>query len=626
MPVPRRKPRPRSTPPLHEPVRARVPNWAIAIGLLIVGCAWANSLGGAFLLDDLVHVVGNPKIRSLWPPWECFGDSARPIVDLSLAINFAIGRLDPAGYHVCNLLIHLATGTAIYLFARRVLRERRPERDCDGHDAAVAFAIALLWLVHPLTTQGVTYVIQRGESLMSLFYVLTLYCFLRGEQDARRGAWFTASVLCCAAGFLCKGVMVTAPVAVLMLDWVVVSGSWKEPFTRRWKLYVGLASTWGVLFALGLVQLLFRPETHGAGTVGFSVSGVTPKEYLLTQAGVLVHYLRLCAWPDTLVFDYLWPPVTDIRDALIPGIVMLCIFAAGLILTIRKRLAGFVVLTFFLILAPTSSFVPISDLCVEHRMYLALVCFVAIFVVALHTVARRIRPGSATGFIVIVLIIAAVLGLRTHLRNRNYASDDVMWRSVIAERPENYRAMDHLGTTLMEDGRIGEAIPLFKEALRIKPGMTVIENNLANCLAQSGELEAAIALYRQILANDPGLPRTHLNLALTLQMAGRDAEAVTHYDAGMTVDVPEGGAWRNYALVLQKVGRLADAEVALRRALTLMPGDAEGFRLLGSVLERRGKPAEAIEAYRAALRIDPANAAARARLDQLGGGNGLGPR
>lgn len=626
----RRQPRKRSTPseqePVRAPIRARVPVWAIGVGLLIFGCAWANSLGGAFLLDDLVHVVGNPKIRSLWPPWDCFGDSARPIVDLSLAMNFAIGRLDPAGYHVVNLLIHFATGAAIYLLACRVLRARRREREADGHNAAVAFAIALLWLVHPLTTQGVTYVIQRGESLMSLFYVLTLYCFLRGEQDAKRGVWFTASVICCAAGFLCKGVMVTAPVAVLLLDWAIVSERWKEPFVRRWRLYVGLAATWGVLFALGLVQLLFRPETHGAGTVGFSVSSVTPKEYFLTQAGVLVHYLRLCAWPDTLVFDYLWPPVTDVRDALVPGIVVLSIVVAGLILMARRRLAGFVVVTFFLILAPTSSIVPISDLCVEHRMYLPLVCFVAIFVLALHAVARRIAPGSTTGFLVVVLIIAALLGLRTHLRNRDYASDEIMWRSVIAERPENYRAMDHLGTTLMESGRVKEAIATFKDALRIKPGMTVIENNLANCLAQSGELEEAISLYRKILVDDPALPRTHLNLALALQMAGRDGEAVTHYDAGMSDDVPEGGAWRNYALVLQKVGRLADAEAALRRALKLMPGDAEGYRLLGSVLERRGQPAAAVDAYRTALRIDPQNAAARARLDQLGGGNDQGPR
>lgn len=598
-----------------------VPIWAYVVALILIALAWANSLRGVFLLDDLVHIVGNPKIRQLWPIWECLGDSARPLVDISLALNFAFGRLDPIGYHVVNLLIHLSTGLALFGLTRRTLRTPRLADKMGGAADSIAFAVALLWLVHPLTTQAVTYVIQRGESMMAMFYVLTLYCVVRGGQTARRRLWYSIAVLACAAGFLCKGIMVTAPIVVLLYDRMFLADSWKEPFKRRWPLYCGLAASWGMLFALGLVQLLVRAETHGAGTVGFSVSTVTPKEYLQSQAAVLLLYLRLSLWPDKLVFDYLWSAAASVRDVLIPGAIIVGLLLAGVVLHVRKKPLGFLILAFFLILAPTSSFIPIADLCVEHRMYLPLASVIAVVVMLVHGVASRRSQVSSNAMIIVALLIAAVLAVRTFVRNRDYASEEAMWRSVVSARPENYRAHDHLGTTLMDQGDFVGAMAHFREALRINPDMTVIENNLANACAQSGNLDEAISLFQGILKKDPNLPRTHLNLALALQMKGRVAEAVGHYDAGMTPGIREAGAWRNYALALQQVGRPRDAETALRRALDLMPSDPEGHVLLGSLLEGRGDEPAATDAYRAALRIDPGNRNARQRLERLSGPN-----
>ena len=609
------------TPNTAPSLQHAVPVWAYILALGFLAFSWANSIRGVFLLDDLVHIAGNPGIRRLWPIWACVGDSGRPLVDISLAVNFAIGRLAPAGYHVANLFIHVATGLTLFGLIRRTLRTSRCAARSGRIADSIAFAVALLWLVHPLTTQAVTYVIQRGESMMALFYVLTLYCVVRGVQAPRQRLWFSLAVLACAAGFLCKAIMVTAPLVVLLYDRMFLADSWKEPLKRRWPLYCGLAATWGVLFALGMVQSLIRPETHGSGTVGFSVSTVTPMQYLLSQPGVLLHYLRLSLWPDKLVFDYLWPPVTSLSDALLPGAIIVALLLIGVVLYVRNKPLGFLLLAFLLILAPTSSFIPIADLCVEHRMYLPLVCVIAALVCLIHRVLSRWTPSNPQVLVVLVLVIAGALTVRTFARNRDYASEEAMWRSVVSARPENYRAYDHLGTTLMEQGNFAGAIEQFREALRIKPGMTVIENNLANACAQSGDLDEAISLFQGILEKDPKLPRTHLNLALALQMKGRIPEAVAHYDAGMTPDIGEAGTWRNYALALQQVDRLRDAEIALRRALELMPTDPEGHVLLGSLLERRQEIRGAMEAYRAALRIDPNNRNAQQRLARLSPAN-----
>lgn len=597
----------------------RLPVWAYAISFIVFAFAWSTSFSGVFLLDDLVHIAGNPKIRSIWPIWDCLGDSARPLVDISLAINFAIGGFEPFGYHVFNLFVHLATGMALWGLIRRTMRRAGYGTNGSGTADVIALGVAVIWLVHPLTTQAVTYVIQRGESMMSLFYVLTLYCLVRGEQGPGRNRWYILSVLACAAGFLCKGVMVTAPVAALLYDRAFLAATWKETFSRRWRVHLGLAATWGVLFALGLVQLLFRADTHGAGTVGFHVSTVTPKAYLLSQAGVLLHYLRLSIWPHPLVFDYMWPQVSGIREAIVPGLIVIVLLASGIVMMIRRPAVGFVIVVFFLFLSPTSSFVPIADLCVEHRMYLPLACVVTIGVLAISTAARRLSLQSSRSSLIFLLAIAIVFSVMTHSRNRDYASEEAMWRSVIEDRPENYRAYDHLGTTLMDQNRLSEAIAAFQNALRIKPDMPVIENNLANAYARSGNLDEAIALFQHILSTDPSLPRTHLNLALALQMQGKTEEAVQHYDVGLTPEIQEAGAWRNYALALQQVGRLADAEQALRRALQLLPNDATGYVMLGALMEKLGQRDEALLAYRQALRLNPSDANVNRRVQALSG-------
>src|SRR6266478_10167003 len=188
----------------------------ISVGLIGAGVAvYYNSFAGVFLLDDHWRILDNLQIRQLWPPWHALAHNSRPLVQVSLAVNYALGGLNVWGYHAFNLAVHLLGGLVLFGIVRRMLQSERPRARYGASACWLALAVAAIWLVHPLQTESVTYLIQRAESLMGLFYLLTLYCGIRGVQSPRPGAWFLGAVVACGLGMGSKEVMVTAPIMML---------------------------------------------------------------------------------------------------------------------------------------------------------------------------------------------------------------------------------------------------------------------------------------------------------------------------------------------------------------------------------------------------------------------------
>ena len=265
------------------PSRALFPFVVIAPTILV----YANSFNGVFLFDDAPHIVHNERIQHLRPLAGLLSGQ-RPIIDLSLAINYALGKLNVWGYHAINLGIHLLAALALYGVIRRTLSRNQLADRFGSSSGPLAAVAALIWAVHPLQTQSVTYIIQRSESLMGLFYLLALYCLIRSVDSVRRRVWQLAAVACCASGMGSKAVMVTAPLVLFLYDWVFLSKSAAIAARRRWTLYLGLAATWGVPWLTGVAGGVLNPSTRGA-SVGFGFKGIMPLDYFLTQFGVIVH-------------------------------------------------------------------------------------------------------------------------------------------------------------------------------------------------------------------------------------------------------------------------------------------------------------------------------------------------
>jgi tetratricopeptide (TPR) repeat protein len=585
----------------------------IAVGIAV----YANGFSGVFLFDDEPHIINSDKVKQLWPPWHLLA-TRRPVLYVSLAVNFAAGGLSPWGYHLVNLTVHVLAALTLFGVVHRTLPAAPLRVRFASAARPLACAVALVWLVHPLQTQSVTYIIQRSESLMGLFYLLTVYCVIRGAGAPRRTVWYLSAIMACAMGMGSKGVMITAPLVVMLYDRTFLAGSFHSALRSRWGLYLGLAATWAVLLACGVLQSVLSPRTSMTH-VGFGYRGISPVSYLFTQPEVLVHYVRLALLPTSLCLDYNWPAVQPAEAMTrvwfwVGAILILTALGKTAWDTIHNRPASLLGVWFFIILAPTSSYIPIKDPAFEHRMYLPLASIVVLVVLGGYRIVgetgERFGIGPrrvAVALAVALLAWAAPLAHATMKRNETYRSTKAMWLDVRSKRPENYRAHMGVGAALHKTGRLDEAIAAYREALSIKDQYADGHYNLALALAAKKEIPEAIDHYRAAIRLNPNEITYYTSFIKTLIDAGRYREAVDVATVAAKRDPSRAPMLNEMAEMLFDEGKWDDAAYALRRVLEFFPDHMTPQLNLGHVLRSAGRLDPAVEAYEEAIRVDPAN-------------------
>jgi tetratricopeptide (TPR) repeat protein len=658
---------------------------ALALGLLAVAilAAYHNSLQGPFVFDDLSAIPENATLRALWPPSAPLSPppsgttvSGRPMANLTFALNYALSGDDPWSYHVANLLIHILGAAALFGVVRRTLR-RPVLKDRFGPEAtSLALAIALLWALHPLQTEAVTYVVQRVESLMALFYLLTLYAFIRSVDSPRPGVWKACAWLACLAGMATKEVMATAPVLILLYDRTFVAGTFSGAWRQRRGFYVALAAN-----LLPLAFFVAETGWNRGGSAGFG-SPLTAPAYWMTQGVALVRYLGLTFWPHPLVFDYgTWvvasPVTAGVCALLVIGLAGATVFAC-----LRGKWAalGFLGAWFFIILAP-SSLVPVAtQTMAEHRMYLPLAAVAVLVILGLHALlGARLWLALA--------LLALGLGYLTERRNEVYRSAVSLWSDTVRSEPDNARAHCslgfalsttpgglpvaieefeealrlrpdypdaendlgmalgrtpdqtaaaerhfrealklrpefaqahyNLGTVLAREGRIPEAIDEFNAALRDQPEYPEASNNLGNLLCATGHLEEGIQQLENAIRARPLYPRAHYDLANALVQAGRVEDAVGHYETALKLQPAFSEADNNLGMVLCRTGRMAEGIEHIRSALRARPDFPQAHFALGAALLQTGRKAEAEAEYEQVLVLRPNDPAAERMLEMI---------
>jgi tetratricopeptide (TPR) repeat protein len=585
-------------------------DWPTLIGgavIVISGIgAYFRTFSVPLLLDDAFSITDNPTIRHLstafWPPANSTV-SGRPVVNLSLAVNYAISGTAVWSYHAVNLAIHIMAGLVLFGILRRT-----PTRKRFMAFSAMAFLAALLWTVHPLVTESVTYIVQRAESLMGLFYLLTLYCFVRGAAVVRstRNLWYALSVTFCFLGMGTKEVMVSAPLIVFLYDRTFIAGSFREAWQQRGRIYGWLASSWLFLFCL-------VASTHGrGGTAGFG-STISWWNYGLSQFPAVAHYLRLCFLPYPLVFDYGSAVLLPLSDVLPSAIVVVGLLAATIWALYRSPAIGFLGASFFAILAPSSSIIPVvTERMAEHRMYIALIPVVVLTVAGIF---RWLGRAAAP----LCLAIAVLLICGTLKRNETYRSAEQIWADTVAKWPLNERSQNNLGNFLAKDpGGLNEAIEHYKEALRLAPRYADAHFNLGIALAKiPGRTDEAIDQFEEVLRLKPDYTEAHYNLGVDLSTKpGRFNEAVAHYEEAVRQKPDYAEAHYNLGCALAMIpGRGNEAVAEFQLALRLKPDQVEAHYNLGRVLEAMpGRLNEAIDQYEEAIRMNPGYAEAHFSL------------
>lgn len=611
----------------------------LAIATLL---AYRRTIDVPFLMDDLPSIVDNPTIRSLQTAWRPPGDSGvtvsgRPLLNLSLALNFAVSGTRVWSYHLGNLILHLLTGCLLHGVVRRTLLLPRLAPRFGPAAGSLALAVAMIWTVHPLQTESVTYVVQRAEILVGFFYLLTFYCFIRATDAPLRRRWLTASVLACLAGMAAKEVMASAPILLLLYDRIFLAGSWRAVWQARGRTHLAFAATW--------LLLAFLIDSTGGrgGTVGFD-SPVTPANYALTQTYAIATYLRLTVWPSSLVFDYGVPQALTFSEIAPEFALFVVVVASAAVVFWRVPAAGYCWLFFFGVLAPTSSIVPVvTQTMAEHRMYLALAGLVVFAVVLLHVALGRHARWLLAG-------VAGILLIATWRRNEVYRSDLALWEDTAAKRPDNLRAHLNIGMIHYRAGQYAAAAGAYRRVLALDPNMVEAANNLGNSLLKLGRLSEAAAYFERALASlagreraialtnlgnlhlqtgrraaalscleeavhlAPDLADARFNLANALAQAGYPAAALPHYEAALQQRPDDPELRGNFANALMETGRAPDAIRELLIVVRLRPASAEARNNLGVALVLSGRPAEARPHFQYAVDLDPAFQEARENL------------
>jgi protein O-mannosyl-transferase len=597
--------------------------------------AYLNSFSGPLVFDDTGAIRSNPSIRDLSnlgavlsPPNDSGTTvNGRPILNLSLALNYAVHGERVTGYHIANLAIHLAAtlaflGTARRLFARIPEKEGRPQR-ADF----TAFCATILWALHPLQTQSVTYIVQRAEALVGLFILCCLQGFLRSHESSRPRVWLSVSVLFALLAVATKEVSAGLPLLVLLCDRAFFSGSFAEAWRRRRIYHLALFATW---IPLGLQ---IAAAGGRGGTVGFGLTDVTAWSYLLTQGDAITRYLWLAVWPARLVFDYGTGVVGNLTEVWPQILLVLGLLAATVAALVRAPRLGFVGSWFFIILAPSSSFVPIvTETMAEHRMYLPLATVTTLAALGMA------RLPKAMG-LMITAAASCALGALTWQRNAEYTSEETLWATSVARYPRSARAHNNYGESLTRRRADAEAIHHYTEAVRLQPGYLDALCNLGGILHRSGRIGEGRGILEHVLAENPRyVPALSTygaclfregrfdqakdtlgraialrpdyadalnNLGVVLNDCGNPAEALPLFQRTIEINPLHADGWYNHGSALARLGRLNEAAGSYTRCLELDHGRAEALNNLGVIALSQGRSAEALAHFERAMAVAP---------------------
>jgi tetratricopeptide (TPR) repeat protein len=631
---------------------------ALSLLLLATAAAYRNSFNAPFLLDDVPSISTNLAIHNLSnlgdvlnPAAKGLTTSGRPLLSLSLALNYAVSGECVWSYHVVNLLIHILGVFTLFGVVRQTFLLPSLRDRWEAVATPLACVIALLWAVHPLLTESVTYIVQRAESLVGMFYLLTLYCVIRGANSNQAVLWYVLATLACILGVGCKEIMVSAPLIVLLYDRAFLSGSFREALRRRWGLYLSLACTW-----LLLGWLIYATGNRG-GTAGFD-AGVNRWGYLYIQFYGIAHYLWLCVWPRSLVFDYGELTLRWSMQVVPYAALVVFLLAATLVALWRWPKIGFLGAWFFAILAPTSSFVPVAtQTLAEHRMYLpsaAVLVLLVLGVIGLgQWLKRRLGLPAATLNAIgygLAIAIAIVLAVVTYQRNNVYASALSIWKDTTEKVEYNGRAhngygreladedrfdeaiveyrlaLEHhgrpedvypnLGVALLRAGKVDEAIDICRKAVELAPEIALAYSNLGNALRDKGQFDEAIEQYEKALDRDPSLDLVHNNLGGILANQSKFDLAVLHFEKALEINPEFSDAKNNlsqiYAIrgqLLGMSGQYDDAILEFKKSLAMNPEDKRASQGIGIATAELEKAAAFLDKQRKLAREDSSNVA-----------------
>lgn len=621
---------------------------AVQIGLVLcLGIlAYSNTFNVPFIFDDQEYIAKNPAIRG----FDYFFNSARvndlpieqdvknnfitrPVTYFTFALNNRLHGFDVTGYHIVNLAVHLGTALLVYLLVSLTLatpffsnRSPGSAETIEGKGSYIPLFAALLFVCHPVQTQGVTYIVQRFTSLATFFYLGSITAYIKSRlslSPAARAGMYVTALLAAVAAMWTKEISFTLPLVILLYECLFLGGSWKKKLIRTLPLLLTM-----LIIPLTLLGIASSGGNTGADAVDRSINLInfnnTPKwDYLVTQFRVIATYIRIMVFPVHQNLDYDYPLYHSlfVPEVFASFLFILALFLLALYLLrlscMRldpaarwQRMAAFGMLWFFITLSVESSIIPIADLIFEHRLYLPSVGFVIALLSFLEMLKERVPTGktfaraAATSF-----LIAAVLCLAsaTYLRNSMWRDPLLFWQDVAAKSPDKPRPHTHLGNELHRLGLDEEAIPEYRTVLRLNPNAYKAHNSLGIAYASLRQFREAEQEFEAALAIKPDDFSTRSNLGYFYRIRGRTELAIREFRIAAEINPRLPVIHSRLAGVYLDSGNLPGAVTELNAALALEPFNPETHYGLGIAYERLGRIDEATREFAIASELKNKN-------------------
>jgi len=586
---------------------------------LIVILIYANTLGSPFIFDSRNNIESNPHIRISEITLNSLADAAfksnaqqRPLSNLTFALNYYLHGYNVVGYHVVNILIHISTGFLLYFLVKATFCTPALKSRYDNV-MWISFFTAAVWMVHPLQTQSVSYIVQRMNSLAAMFYVLSILLYARFRLSARQRhkSWLLAgSILAGALALASKQIAALLPFFIIVYEWYFFRDLDLKWLEKQTLLLIGCCLA---VAALGL--LFLEGDPLNIILEGYKGRDFTLTQRILTQPRVIVFHLSQLLWPhpSRLNLDHDFPlsnSLTDPMTTLFSIIIIAALIGLAIAVARKQRLLSFCILWFFGNLVIESSVIAL-EIIFEHRVYLPSMMFSLVVALA---VCRRIKPVWLQAVLLCVLV--AVGALWTYERNGVYSDRITFWQDCVSKSPGKARPYNNLGVALADRGRHEEAIQNYHKALEIDPHYQDPVENIGLSLAEQGKMEESIAYFLKALEMDPKNYKTLNNLGASLIVLERRQEAIQSLSESLRLNPYYAQAHNNLGVALSQEGRLEEAIEHFSTAVQLNPEYVQALNSLGIVLADQGRHAEAIEQFSAALKVNPGNVKVRQNLEK----------
>ena len=610
----------------------------------ITGYIYYPSLSYAFEFDDLANIeklfaVRHTTLKSI------FLQNSRWISYWLNALYYhwlpQSAKFDPFIYRFGNLIIHCLTGILVFFMIKLASMHATRNKFFHYYGTFIAFLTSGLFLLHPVQTQTVSYVIQgQLEGLAGFFTVAIITCFLAFCYYTNPVARALCAVLLFFLAFIACGskeIIIICPLLVLLVDWFFVAqGEWRLLKSRRWMhtllfvlvfaLYIYLLKPQFFLNVFGFNSEL--PNNIGNVLTEHKYQNITPFYFCISQFKVILHYLWIFIYPWSMSVDYDWKLVRHFLapDCFLPFLLLL-IFAFYLIKRLRRNkldLVSFGFLWFFIAILPRSSIVPSTELLADYKTYIASVgiFFIAAFCLMHGIIWLRQRyaaqqSGKLFALLVsmLTLLFFGALAGAAYLRNKVWSSPEAFWLDVIKHAPGKARAYNNYGVYLCENQKHPQAIEYFKQAIDLDHYYADPLNNIAVSYAETGQIDLAIDALKQSQRLMPYHPEIYNNLA-NLYMKKNDHSQVEELLAtALKIRPHYGKAYYNLGNFYVKINELDKAHEAFKNSCTKADFDnVIGFTSYGRICVYMKKYDDAQDAFTKLLAVQPSSVEARTNL------------